>query len=60
MNEIPPSWGLRSPSLTLYTFHLRNSINQGLEPTVLEAPQLWKQLVGLGDTLHIRELQNLQ
>jgi len=60
MNEIPPSWGLRSPSLTLYAFHLRNSINQGLEPTVLEAPQLWEQLVGLGDTLHIRELQNLQ
>lgn len=60
MNEIPPSWGLRSPSLTLYAFHLRNSINQGLEPTVLEAPQLWEQLVGLGNTLHIRELQNLQ
>ncbi|TAG60651.1 MAG: serine protease [Oscillatoriales cyanobacterium] len=60
MNEIPQSWGLQSPSLTLYAFHLRNSINQGLEPTVLEAPQLWEQLVGLGDTLHIRELQNLQ
>ncbi len=60
MNEIPQTMGLRSPSMTLYSFHLRNSINQGLESTVLEAPQLWKQLVGLGDTLHIRELQNLQ
>ncbi|NER30043.1 MAG: trypsin-like peptidase domain-containing protein, partial [Symploca sp. SIO1C4] len=60
MNEIPQSWGLRSPSITLYAFHLRNSINQGLEPTVLAAPRLWEQLVDLGNALHIRELQNLR
>jgi len=59
MNEIPHNWGLRSPSLTLYAFHLRNSINQGLEPTVPEAPRLWEQLVDLGNKLDIRELQNL-
>lgn len=60
MNEIPQNWGLRSPTLTLYAFHLRNSINQGLEPTVLEAPRLWEQLVDLGNKLDIPELQNLQ
>ncbi len=60
MNEIPQSLGLRSPSLTLYAFHLRNSINQGLEPTVLSAPKLWEQLVKLGNALHIQELQALR
>ncbi|MFB2891679.1 metallophosphoesterase [Aerosakkonemataceae cyanobacterium BLCC-F50] len=59
MNEIPHNWGLHSPSLTLYAFHLRNSINQGLEPTVPEAPRLWEQLVDLGNKLDIQELQNL-
>jgi len=59
MKQIPQNWGLRSPSLTLYAFHLRNSINQGLEPTVPEAPWLWEQLVDLGNKLDIRELQNL-
>ncbi len=60
MNEIPQFWGLRSPSLTLYAFHLRNSINQGLEPTVSAAPRLWEQLVDFGNTLHIRELKTLR
>ncbi|MBE8968810.1 trypsin-like peptidase domain-containing protein [Nostocales cyanobacterium LEGE 12452] len=60
MNEITQNLGLHSPSITLYAFHLRNSINQGEEPTVAEAPQLWEQLVDLGNKLHITELQNLQ
>ncbi len=60
MNGISQNLGLRSPSLTLYVFHLRNSINQGLEPTVTEAPLLWEQLVDLGNALHIQELQNLR
>ena len=59
MNQIPQNWGLRSPSLTLYAFHLRNSINQGIQPTVPEAPRLWEQLVDLGNKLDIQELQNL-
>jgi hypothetical protein len=60
MNEIPQTMGLRNPSLTLYAFHLRNSINQGLQPTIAAAPQLWEQLVELGNTLHIPELQTLR
>ncbi|QKQ75115.1 metallophosphoesterase [Nostoc sp. TCL240-02] len=59
MNEISQNLGLRSPSITLYAFHLRNSINQGLEP-IAEAPQLWEQLVDLGNKLQIVELQTLQ
>jgi hypothetical protein len=53
----PFKWG--NSSLTLYAFHLRNSINQGLKPTVTEAPQLWEQLVDLGNKLHIAQLQTL-
>lgn len=60
MNEITQNLGLSSPSTTLYAFHLRNSINQEEEPTVAEAPQLWEQLVDLGNKLHIPELQTLQ
>ena len=59
MKEIPQTIGLHSPSLVLYAFHLRNSINQGLKPTS-KAPQLWEQLVDLGNKLNIPELQNLQ
>jgi hypothetical protein len=60
MNEITQNLGLLSPSITLYAFHLRNSINQGLKPTVAEASQLWEQLIDLGNKLNIPELQNLQ
>ncbi|MBG1259616.1 hypothetical protein [Nostoc commune] len=60
MNEISQNFELHSPSITLYAFHLRNSINQGEEPTVAEAPHLWEQLIDLGNKLHIAELQNLQ
>jgi predicted MPP superfamily phosphohydrolase len=60
MNEIAQDLKLNSPSITLYAFHLRNSRNDGLEPTVAEAPQLWEQLVEFGNKLHIPELQNLQ
>ncbi|MEG4008235.1 serine protease [Microcoleus sp. Pol11C1] len=60
MNEIPQNMALQCPSLTLYAFHLRNSINQGLQPTVSAAPRLWEQLVDLGNALHIRELQILR
>ncbi|MFK0733938.1 MAG: trypsin-like serine peptidase [Gloeotrichia echinulata HAB0833] len=60
MNEITQNLALRSPSITLYAFHLRNSINQGEEPTVAEAPQLWNRLIDLGNKLNIPELKTLQ
>ncbi|NJM23589.1 MAG: hypothetical protein HC907_35690 [Richelia sp. SM1_7_0] len=60
MNEITQNLGLLSPSITLYAFHLRNSTNQGLNPTVTEASQLWEQLIDLGNKFNIPELQNLQ
>lgn len=50
----------QNSSLTVYAFHLRNSINQGLQPTVAAAPRLWEQLVDLGNTLNIPELQTLR
>jgi predicted MPP superfamily phosphohydrolase len=60
MNEITQNLGLRRPSITLYAYHLRNSINQGEELTVVEASKLWEQLVDLGNKLNIPELQTLQ
>jgi hypothetical protein len=60
MNKIAQDLKLNNPSITLYAFHLRNSSNDGLEPTVAEAPQLWEQLVEFGNKLHIPELQNLR
>jgi nucleoside phosphorylase len=59
MDKIPQILGLHSPSLTLYAFHLRNSINQGNEASVSEAPRLWEQLEDLGDKLDIPELKSL-
>ncbi|WP_341731820.1 serine protease [Microcoleus sp. EPA2] len=60
MNEISQNMRLQTPSLTLYAFHLRNSINQGLQPTVAAAPRLWEQLVDFGNALNILELQTLR
>lgn len=60
MNEITQNLGLHSPSITLYAYHLRNSINQGEEPTLAEAPQIWEQLVDLGDKFHVTELKTLR
>ncbi|MBO3457238.1 serine protease [Aetokthonos hydrillicola Thurmond2011] len=59
MDKIPQILGLDSPSLTLYAFHLRNSINQENEASVSEAPRLWEQLEDLGDQLDIPELKSL-
>ncbi|WP_341731825.1 hypothetical protein [Microcoleus sp. EPA2] len=53
-------FGQGNSSLTVYAFHLRNSINQGLQPTVPAAPRLWEQLVDLGNALNILELQTLR
>lgn len=60
MNNIPQILGLNSPSLTLYAFHLRNSINQDNEAAVSQAPRLWEQLEDLGDKLDIPELKSLR
>ena len=54
------TFGQGNSSLTVYAFHLRNSINQGLQPTLPEAPRLWEQLVNLGNALNILELQTLR
>ncbi len=57
MSQNSPTLELGNPSLTLYAFHLRNSISQGFQNTVPEASQLWEQLTNLGQTLNITQLQ---
>lgn len=60
MNNMPQILELKSPSLTLYAFHLRNSINQDNEAPVTQASKLWEQLSDLGDKLDIPELKSLR
>lgn len=59
MNEISLIQTLRNSSLTLYAYHLRTDINEVAE-TASNASQLWEQLMRLGDTLQIPELQHLR
>ncbi|NER28150.1 MAG: CHAT domain-containing protein [Symploca sp. SIO1C4] len=54
------TFGQGNSSLTVYAFHLRNSINQELQPTLPAASRLWEQLVDFGNALHIPELQTLR
>lgn len=59
MSEISLSQELRNPSLTLYAFHRRTDISQGLEQVASNASHLWEQLIALGQQLNVVELQCL-
>ena len=59
MSQNSPTLELGNPSLTLYAFHLRNSISHGFQNPVPKASQIWEQLTNLGQTLNIPQLQTL-
>ena len=59
MSQNSPTLELGNPSLTLYAFHLRNSISYGFQNPVPKASQIWEQLTNLGHTLNITKLQTL-
>lgn len=59
MSEISSAQTLQNPSLTLYAFHLRTDTSKGTEQVASKASQLWEQLMGLGNTLKIPEMQSL-
>jgi hypothetical protein len=59
MSEISSAQELRNACLTLYAFHLCTDISKGTKQAASKASQLWQQLMGLGNTLKIRELQFL-
>jgi hypothetical protein len=59
MSEIFSARTLQNPSVTLYAFYLRTDISKGAEQVASKASQLWEQLMGLGNTLKIPELQSL-
>lgn len=50
---------LSNPSLTIYTFHLRDGIGNGFQNPLPEASQIWEQLIKLGQVLHISKLKKL-
>ena len=60
MTNIPPTQELHNPSLTLYGYHLRHTISQGIEKTLQKASFVWEQLSNIGQVLQIRELQNIK
>ncbi|GAA6614689.1 hypothetical protein [Scytonema sp. NUACC26] len=49
-----------NPSLTLFAFHLRNSLSEGSEQVKDKANHLWEQCVELGEQLKINELESLK
>ncbi|MBR8833711.1 MAG: hypothetical protein DSM106950_06640 [Stigonema ocellatum SAG 48.90 = DSM 106950] len=61
MNQ-PPRAQLKvnHPSLTLYAFHLRQSLTEGSEQVREDANDLWERCVTLGDELHIDDLKSLK
>lgn len=61
MNQ-PPRAQLKvnHPSLTLYAFHLRHSLAEGLEQVREDAAHLWEQCVQLGEDLQIDNLKSLK
>ncbi len=59
MTNNPPTQELHNSSLTLYGYHLRHTISQGLEETIPEASFIWEQLSNIGRTLQIQQLQNI-
>lgn len=60
MTNIPPTQELHNPSLTLYGYHLRHTISQGIEETLPEASLVWEQLSTIGQVLQIQQLQNIK
>lgn len=60
MTNIPPTQELHNPSLTLYGYHLRHTISQGIEEALPEASLVWKQLSTIGQDLQIQQLQNIK
>ncbi|MFB2834246.1 hypothetical protein [Floridanema evergladense] len=48
-----------NPKLTLFAFHLRNNLAQGLEETVENANLLWEQCQNLGQKLGVNRLETL-
>lgn len=59
MNETPTAWKVEAPSVTLYTFHLRNDITRVGQKVRDDADALWKQCVALGWDYKIFLLQSL-
>ena len=60
MTNIPPTQELHNPSLTLYGYHLRHTISQGIEETLPEASLVWEQLSTIGHSLQIPEFKNIK
>jgi hypothetical protein len=61
MNEPPlVQQKVNNPSLTLYAFHLCQSLSESSEQVSKDANRLWEQFVKLGELLKIDELKSLK
>lgn len=60
MIDILPTQKIHNPSLTLYGYHLRHTINQEIEETLPEASLVWEQLSTIGQVFQIPELENIK
>ncbi|GAA6616266.1 hypothetical protein [Scytonema sp. NUACC26] len=59
MSNTSPSRKVANPKLTLYAFHLRNNLAQGLQEPVKNANFLWEQCQRVGQKLGIPRLESL-
>ncbi len=60
MNQNSSTQQVKNLSLTLYAFHLRNSLSEGSEQVKDNAYHLWEQFVKLGEQLNIDSLKSLK
>lgn len=60
MNQTSLAQQVNNPSLTLYAFHLCQSLSEGSEQIKPDASHLWEQFVKLGKELKIDRLKSFQ
>jgi hypothetical protein len=60
MNQTPLAQQVNNPSLTLYAFHLCQSLSEGSEQMKPDANHLWEQFVKLGKELKIDTLKSFK
>jgi len=59
MSAIQSTRKVANPKLTLYAFHLRNSLDQGSQATVENSDRLWETCQQIGQKLGIFRLESL-
>lgn len=60
MSAIQSTGKVANPKLTLYAFHLRNSLSQSLQLTVKNSEDIWETCQKVGEILSVPRLETLK